>query len=63
MIQGKILITGSSKGVGKEVARVFLRNNWNVCITSRNLDDLRISLDGKSIFAFDFAIDFYRIDI
>jgi hypothetical protein len=30
---------------------------------SRALNDMRLSLDGKSIFAFDFDMDFYRIDI
>ena len=30
---------------------------------SRALNDMRLSLDGKSIFAFDFEMDFYRIDI
>jgi hypothetical protein len=40
-----------------------IEKNGGIPTDSRNLDDLRLSLDGKSIFAFDFDMDFYRIDI
>lgn len=33
------LITGGTKGVGKEIAKMFLNNNYNVIITGRNIND------------------------
>ena len=33
------LITGSTKGVGKEIAKMFLKNNYNVIITGRNINN------------------------
>ena len=35
-----ILITGSTKGIGLELARKFYQSNWNVLITSRSNVDL-----------------------
>jgi len=32
----KILITGSTKGIGKGIAQKFQENGWRVCITGRN---------------------------
>ena len=32
------LITGSTRGVGKEIAKMFLKNHYNVVITGRNID-------------------------
>lgn len=32
------LITGSTRGVGKEIAKMFLKNNYNVVITGRNIN-------------------------
>jgi hypothetical protein len=40
-----------------------IEKNGGIPTDSRSLNDLRLSLDGKSIFAFDFDMDFYRIDI
>jgi 3-oxoacyl-[acyl-carrier protein] reductase len=41
-MSNKVLITGSSKGIGKDTAKIFLNNKWDVCITSRSLSDLQI---------------------
>ena len=30
------IVTGSTKGVGQEIAKMFLKNNYNVIITGRN---------------------------
>ena len=40
-----------------------IEKNGGIPTDSRNLNDLRLSLDAKSIFAFDYDMDFYRIDI
>ena len=34
------IITGSTKGVGKEIAKMFLKNNYNVIITGRNINNV-----------------------
>lgn len=60
-MQNKILITGSSKGIGKEVASIFLKKNWDVCITSRNKDDLnkvKQELKSNTASLIDFKTDF-----
>jgi len=36
----KALITGASGGIGKEIAKVLIKHNAQVCISGRNLDDL-----------------------
>jgi short-subunit dehydrogenase len=33
------IVTGSTRGVGKEIAKMFLKNNYNVVITGRNVND------------------------
>jgi NAD(P)-dependent dehydrogenase (short-subunit alcohol dehydrogenase family) len=40
-----VLVTGSSSGIGLEVARVFLNDGWNVVINGRNADRLRRAAD------------------
>ncbi len=34
-----VLITGSSRGIGKEIAKTFLSKNYNVVINSKNSDE------------------------
>jgi short-subunit dehydrogenase len=36
----KVLITGSTRGIGKSIGAVFYENGWDVCFTSRNKKDL-----------------------
>jgi len=36
----KALITGASGGIGKEIAKVLVKHNAQVCISGRNLDEL-----------------------
>jgi len=36
MIEKKILITGSTKGIGKGIAQKFQENGWQVCLNGRN---------------------------
>lgn len=34
------IVTGGSRGIGREVAELLIRNGWNVCITGRKQDAL-----------------------
>jgi NAD(P)-dependent dehydrogenase (short-subunit alcohol dehydrogenase family) len=36
-----VLVTGSSSGIGFEIARTFLSEGWNVVVNGRNADRLR----------------------
>ncbi|MCQ2958400.1 MAG: SDR family NAD(P)-dependent oxidoreductase, partial [Candidatus Gastranaerophilales bacterium] len=36
-----VLITGSSKGIGKAIATVLANNGYNVFISGRNEEDLK----------------------
>ena len=36
----KALITGASGGIGKEIAKVLIKHNAQVCVSGRNLDEL-----------------------
>ena len=38
-----IWITGGSSGIGFAVAKRFLKENWNVIISSRNEEKLKIT--------------------
>jgi len=42
-----VLITGSSSGLGKETARVFARNNYNVIVTYLSHEDEALSLKNE----------------
>lgn len=46
-----VLITGSSSGIGKELAFVYARNNFNLVLAARNITELnkiKIGLENKS---------------
>lgn len=45
----KVLVTGSTRGIGKGILERFHRGNWDVCISGRNIDqveDLALNLNG-----------------
>lgn len=44
------LITGGSKGIGKAIAQLFLENEANVCITSKNPKILKSTADEIGAF-------------
>ncbi len=39
------VVTGAGRGIGKAVAKIFLRNNYNVVLTGRHEESLRIAVD------------------
>ena len=39
----KVLVTGSSKGIGFEIAKSFLNENAFVCINSRSENNLKLA--------------------
>tara|TARA_A100001015_G_scaffold256499_1_gene298568 strand:+ start:1289 stop:1969 length:681 start_codon:yes stop_codon:yes gene_type:complete len=54
-----IIITGTSSGIGLELAKFFIKNKHNVLAISRNNSDLR-SLNLKGLYAVDFDITDYE---
>lgn len=36
----KVLITGSSRGIGQSIGHIFSEKNWDVCFSARNTEDL-----------------------
>lgn len=42
MIKESVLITGASSGIGRELSRLFAREGFNLVITSRNEEQLRV---------------------
>ena len=37
-----VLVTGSSKGLGEQLAKIFSKNNYNIILHGRNLERLKI---------------------
>jgi 3-oxoacyl-[acyl-carrier protein] reductase len=57
-----ILISGSTKGIGLEIARKFYDNNWNVIITSRSnieIESLQFPINKQSTLK-HFKVDFTK---
>lgn len=54
-----IVITGTSSGIGLELAKFFIRSKHHVLAISRNNSDLR-SLNLKGLYAVDFDITNYE---
>ena len=54
-----IIITGTSSGIGLELAKFFIKSKHNVLAISRNNSDLR-SLNLKCLYAVDFDITDYE---
>ena len=54
-----IIITGTSSGIGLELAKFFIKSKHNVLAISRNNSDLR-SLNLKCLYAVDFDITNYE---
>jgi len=54
-----IIITGTSSGIGLELAKFFIKSKHNVLAISRNNSDLR-SLNLKGLYAVDFDITDYE---
>ena len=48
----KALITGASGGIGKEIAKVLIEHNAEVCISGRNIEELNALKEslGKKCF-------------
>src|SRR5688572_16465200 len=42
------VVTGSTKGIGREIVSALLKEGWNVAVTSRNEKDLEILKDEAS---------------
>ncbi|HLC60538.1 MAG TPA: SDR family oxidoreductase [Candidatus Nanoarchaeia archaeon] len=62
MTIGKVaLITGSSRGIGLEIAKTLYRNNYSVSLISRNKDELQRSF-GKSKNALFIKCDVSSVD-
>ena len=55
----KVLVTGSTKGIGLEIARKFSDNGWKVLTTSRNPVNI---LHFKSEFNNKENIDYFKVD-
>ena len=54
-----IIITGTSSGIGLELAKFFIKSKHHVLAISRNNSDLR-SLNLKGLYAVDFDITNYE---
>ena len=57
----KVLVTGSTRGIGKAIIERFHSGNWDVCISGRNInqvEDLANNLNGiRENSAIGLAVD------
>lgn len=44
----KVLITGGNKGIGLEVTKLFIKNNYEVIIIARDYNDFELN-DNKNV--------------
>lgn len=62
-MSNKVLVTGSSRGIGKRLGLLFAENEWDVCFTSRHKKDLiKISDNFKNKNHLFYPIDFLFLD-
>ncbi len=52
----KLLVTGSTKGIGKAILERFHEDNWDVCISGRSNDDVVILQNRLNMIRKDSAI-------
>ena len=43
---GKVMITGGSRGIGKSMAKEFLKKNYDVILVARDKNQLEETEDG-----------------
>ena len=62
LLEGKTaLITGASKGIGREVARIFAKNGANLILISR--DEQRLNALKNELLTYDVEVIYYTLDI
>lgn len=62
LLEGKTaLITGASKGIGKEVATIFAKNGANLILISR--DEQRLNALKNELLTYNVEVIYYALDI
>jgi 3-oxoacyl-[acyl-carrier protein] reductase len=62
LLEGKTaLITGASKGIGREVARIFAKNGANLILISR--DEQRLNALKNELLTYNVEVIYYTLDI
>lgn len=57
-----VLITGSSRGIGKGIATLFAKNNYNVILNCKSSTDEMVALENE-LKKFNFNILSYKCDV
>ena len=57
-----VLITGATRGVGKEIAKMFVNNNYNVVITGRNKNESTKVADELNSIKLKKNVKGYKLD-
>lgn len=58
-----VVITGSARGLGLEMAKVFRKNNLNVVISDLNLDKLKLAKQELEKIDSNSKVDIYTCDV
>jgi short-subunit dehydrogenase len=61
-INKTVFIVGASRGIGKSLAYIFAKNNWNLFLVSRNLDELQMIKD-ELISKYSIQCEISQLDI
>ena len=59
----RVLITGGAKGLGKEIAVLFAKNNYDVVITYKNSEIDASKMQKYLVENYDVSVDIYKMDI
>lgn len=57
------IITGATKGIGRAIAEKFATKGFNLCICSRNVEDLNATKDSLSNLNNDIEVHTYKADL
>ncbi len=58
----RVLITGASSGIGRDLAREFAKRKYDIILVARNIDKLE-SIQKELIDEYKVNVEYLRVDL